>query len=86
MGDNPGLLGWAECNCKGPFRREIEGLKLERQDTGMGTEIREDRLSYIAGFEDGRQGYEPRMQEATRNGKIQGKRSFPRAFRRNQLC
>lgn len=59
-GEHRGLSRWAQCNFKGPYKREAAGSDIERQDVRTEAEVREERKCYTAGFKNGERDHEPR--------------------------
>lgn len=63
-GDQPGLSSWAQCEPKGPSKREARGGKVKEGDVGMEAEVKDRKRGigrfYIAGYEDGGRGHKPK--------------------------
>lgn len=74
-GDDPGLSGWAQCDNKGPHKREAGESELEKR-CGYGSR----------GWSDAMKGHEPRDAGGTWKLAMTGKGLPPRAFTRNQPC
>ena len=75
--DYPRLSGWAQCNHKSLYKREVRGSKSEKGDATPETEVGKMYL------EDGEQATGQERQLASRSWKRHGHRFSSQAFRRN---
>ena len=80
MWELPWIIRWAQCNRKGPYKRETGGSESEREDVRMEAEVREGRCA-APGCDD--TATSQGMQAASRSWKRPGNQLSPRASRKD---